>query len=202
MYNDVKYLLFDLGGVLVELVGVPKMLQWMNNRVDKDEMSRMWLFSPSVRGFEMGRLTPDEFAKSIIEEFGFCVNVEQFIKDFTYFPSGFYTGVRGLLKDLSKKYSIACLSNINELHWNRLCNDDCIKSLIPIRFPSHKTGYMKPDKEAYLNVITELKCEPSKILFFDDNKINVDAAIETGMKAIWVRDFDDLKQKLEEIGII
>lgn len=201
-YSDVEFLLFDLGGVLVEFAGIPKMQEWMNNRADKVEINRRWLFSPSVRKFEAGKIKPDEFAEAIIKEFGFCVNIEQFIREYPYFISGFYAGVKELIDDLNKKYTVACLSNTNEIHWGKMCKDDCIESIIPVTFPSHKTGYMKPDKEAYIHVINELKCEPGKILFFDDNRTNVDVAMEAGMKAICVRGFDELKLKLKEIGII
>src|SRR5690606_26512391 len=126
-------------------VGVPKILNWMNNRIDKDEMSRMWLFSSAVKNFETGKLTQEEFARSVIEEFEFCVDEEQFIEEFKYFPSGFYAGVKELIENLSKRYSIACLSNTNEIHWNRLCKDECIESIMPLCFLSHQIGYMKPD---------------------------------------------------------
>jgi len=47
-----------------------------------------------------------------------------------------------------------------------------------------------------------LSCEPSRILFFDDSRINVEAARNAGMDAIQVSGFADVKQKLFEIGII
>ncbi|MEN6316762.1 MAG: HAD-IA family hydrolase [Clostridiaceae bacterium] len=201
-YKDIEILLFDLGGVLVEFRGIPKMQAWMNNRADMDEIYRMWLFSPSVRKFESGKMKSDEFAEAIIKEFGFNVNSEQFILEYPDFISGFYNGVKELLEELGRKYKVACLSNTNEIHWDKMCRDDCIESIIPVTFPSYKTGYMKPEKEAYIHAIRELNCEPGRILFFDDNRINVDAALESGMKAICVRGFDVLKLRLEEIGII
>lgn len=43
--SSFEWLLFDIGGVLVEFIGVPKILEWMNWRVAREEMNRMWLFS-------------------------------------------------------------------------------------------------------------------------------------------------------------
>ncbi len=67
--NEIDCLLFDLGGVLVEFVGVPRILAWMGGRVDEQQMARMWLHSSAVRGFETGRTTAREFAEAIVKEF-------------------------------------------------------------------------------------------------------------------------------------
>lgn len=197
-----EYILFDLGGVLVELVGVPKILEWMNWSVDQDELNRMWLFSSAVRNFEMGRTSALEFAEEIISEFKFSVGPEDFIKEFLYFPKGLHSGTKELLQQLSAKYSLACLSNTNELHWNRLCEEDCIENYFSYNFPSHKTGFMKPDIEAFQHVIKSLACDAGKILFLDDNQVNIEAAILAGMKAVKVNGFEDVKIKLQELEII
>ncbi len=45
---DIRVLLFDVGGVLVQLSGVETMLQWLGNTVTADGLWRMWLQSASV----------------------------------------------------------------------------------------------------------------------------------------------------------
>jgi len=201
MANEIDCILFDLGGVLVEFVGVPRILAWMGGRVDRDEMIRMWLYSQAVRGFETGRTSAREFAETIIEEFRFSVDAERFLEEFTYFPRGLYPGVAVLLQDLTKRYTLASLSNTNELHWDRLCREERFEELIQRNFPSHRTGFIKPDPEAFQHVLTELGCRPGRVLFFDDNPINVEAASAVDMQAVQVDGFDDLKQKLREMGI-
>lgn len=202
MKSKIEYIMFDIGGVLVELMGVPKILRWMNNRVDRNELDRMWLFSPAVRNFEIGRITAEQFAVEMINEFNFSVSPEEFLKEFLYFPSKLKPGASELLLKLSENYSLACLSNTNELHWNRLCCEDCIESLFRYNFPSHKTGYMKPDIEAFRHAIKSMGCNADKILFLDDNQINIDAAKQTGMRAIRVNGFEDVKIKLQELNLI
>jgi len=197
--SSFDWLLFDIGGVLIEYIGAPKILEWMNWRVSNEEMSKMWLYSDSVRAFESGKITPSEFADSIVRELQLSVKPDKFIEDFSKFTTGFYEGVEELIQKLSEKYSIAALSNTNEIHWNRLCKENNFDKLITNNFLSFRTGYMKPDKEAYLNVIKELNCKPDKIIFFDDNIINVEAARETGMNSMQVNGFDDLKKKITGI---
>jgi HAD superfamily hydrolase (TIGR01509 family) len=197
-----EWLLFDIGGVLVEFTGAPKILEWMNWRVDREEMSKMWLYSDSVRAYETGKITSFEFADRIVREFQLSVKPDKFIEEFSYFPRGLYHGVEEFLEKLSEKYSIATLSNTNEIHWNRLCKENNFEKLVTNNFLSFRTGYMKPDKEAYLKVVEELNCSADKIIFFDDSRINVEVAREIGMNSILVNGFDDLKKKIIELGIL
>ena len=197
-----EWLLFDIGGVLVKFKGVPRILEWMNWRVDREEMNRMWLYSEAVRAFETGKTTPLEFAYAMVKEFKFSVSAEEFLEGFPFFIDGLYPGVEGFLQKLSGKYPIAALSNINEIHWGRLCIENNFDQLIPTIFLSFKTGYMKPDKDTYLKVIEDLKCEADKIIFFDDNEINVQAARDVGINSVLVTGFDDLKRKIAGMGIL
>ncbi|MGE5549469.1 MAG: HAD family hydrolase, partial [Bacteroidota bacterium] len=112
---DFDILLFDLGGVLVELTGVPKMLAWMNHRVDERELWRMWTWSPAVRDYERGLIGSPEFAEAIIAEFGLAVAPEQFLSEYAFFPRGLYPGARELLGSLAAEYRLACFSNTNDL---------------------------------------------------------------------------------------
>ena len=202
MKDKIKYIVFDIGGVLVDLTGIPKILGWMNNSIDRDELDRRWLYSPAVRDFEIGRISPSQFAETLIDEFDFGVSSEEFLKEFIYFPSRLKPGAKEVLQQLSDKYCLACLSNTNELHWNRLCDEDCIESLFKYSFPSHKIGRMKPDIEAFQHVIENLCCDSDQILFLDDNQVNVDAAKKAGMNAIRVNGFEDVKVKLSELELL
>lgn len=162
----------------------------------------MVVFLDSVRAYETGKITSLEFADNIVKELEFSVKPEEFIEGFSYFPRGLYLGVEEFLQELSAKYSIATLSNTNEIHWDRLCKENNFENLVKNNFLSFRTGFMKPDKEAYLKVIEELNCEADKIIFFDDNSINVEVAKDIGMRAVLVNGFDDLKRQITEMRIL
>jgi len=63
------------------------------------------------------------------------------------------------------------------------------QSLIPNsdRFLSFNTGYLKPDPRAYLSSCGALGVDPSKALFVDDKRTNVQAATAVGMGAVVFR---------------
>ncbi|HEY8349365.1 MAG TPA: HAD family phosphatase [Clostridia bacterium] len=200
--NKYDCLLFDIGGVLAELCSAPKILEWMGNRVSYEEMRIVWTHSDAVRNYEKGLITSEDFAKRVVEELQFNISAERFLGEFVLFIKCLYPGVPEVLKDLEKEYVTATLSNTNELHWDRLCNEFGFDKIIERNILSFRIGLMKPDPEIYRYAISKLSCEPSRILFFDDSRINVEAARNAGIDAIQVSGFADVKQKLFEIGII
>jgi hypothetical protein len=90
--TDTRVLLFDVGGVLVQLSGVETMLRWMGESATSDEMWRMWLQSTPVREFERGRIGAEEFAAGVTTEFQLPVDAQQFLASFTGWVTGLYPG--------------------------------------------------------------------------------------------------------------
>jgi len=58
-----------------------------------------------------------------------------------------------------------------------------------VRFSSHLIGHLKPDKEAFEFVVAALGCAPERILFLDDNRLNIDGALAVGMQARRTMDY-------------
>lgn len=195
-------ILFDLGGVLVELTGIPIMLQWTHHKYDVEALWENWLHSPAVRAFETGRSTPEQFAEDIIKEMDLPVAKQEFIDRFTKWPRGLFAGVPQLLDRLKTDYKLACFSNSNSLHWPILMHDMALETKFSFQFGSHLIGKVKPDKEAFDHVISQLNCRPSSILFFDDNILNVHSASKIGMVAYRVRGPQEIERVLKQIGSI
>ncbi|MCK4720097.1 HAD family phosphatase, partial [bacterium] len=114
--KKIEWIIFDLGGVLVELIGVPTMLEWTGHTMTVEELWRKWLESPSVRAFERGNSSPVEFAKNMVSEFSLPVNDKVFLETFITWPKGLYPGVVEMLSDLHSSYKIGSFSNTNPLH--------------------------------------------------------------------------------------
>jgi len=177
-------LLFDLGGVLIELTGVPVMLEWTRGRFTEDQLWQRWLSSPAVRAFETGQSSPEKFSGAMIAEFGLQVSSETFLSEFLYWPRQTYPGTQALLTELSTQYTLASLSNISEMHWNRICAEMDLVAYFCNNFPSFQTGYVKPDREAYLHALKTLDCRPEKVLFMDDNRANVRRPVLWGWRPL------------------
>ena len=195
-------LLFDVGGVLVQLSGVETMLRWMGENATSDEMWRMWLHSTPVREFERGRIGAAEFAAAVTAEFRLPVQPQEFLDSFTGWVTGLYPGTLEMLAQIPSSYQRAVLSNSNALHWTRVVDDLRLGPAFDHHFVSHLTGRIKPDADAFQYVAESLGCRPEQVLFLDDNILNVEAAKRFGMQAIRVQGIDETRRALIERGII
>ena len=200
--TDTRVLLFDVGGVLVQLNGVKTMLEWMGADATSDKMWRMWLESKPVREFERGRIDAEEFALGVTAEFQLPVDPQQFLTSFNNWIVGLYPGTLEMLAQIPPSYHRAVLSNSNVLHWTRVVDDLKLGSAFHHQFVSHLTGRIKPDAEAFEHVVESLGCRPEHVLFLDDNTLNIDAAKRFGMQAVRVQGVDETRRVLMERGII
>jgi len=194
-------ILFDLGGVLIELAGVEQMLAWSPGVADTDELWRRWLHSPAVRRFEVGGASAEAFAAEIVGEFRLPVSPAEFLAAFTHWPRSLYPGVTELLAGLAPRYRLASVSNTNALHWERFEREWSLPARFHANFPSHEVGRLKPDADYFEHVVAVLGFEPARILFVDDNRINVDAAAALGITARHVRNFAALEPALAALGV-
>jgi glucose-1-phosphatase len=198
----IKVILFDLGGVLVELTGVPMMLQWTNHRYDDEGLWKAWLGSPAVRSFEKGYSTAEQFADQLIREMDLPVGKAEFIERFKQWPKGLFPGVSGLMERLNNKYTLACLSNSNVLHWPILMKDMGLEKMFQYRFASHLMKKVKPDRESFEHALEKLGCKGSSVLFLDDNDINVKSAKKIGMIAYRVAGPRDIVNAFGKAGVL
>ena len=197
--SEIKTLLFDLGGVLVELSGVAKMMSWSD--LAEKEIWRRWTHSTSVRRFETGGCSADDFSRQIVEEFSLNVSPECFLEAFIAWPVP-YPGACDLLELLSRSFRMACLSNTNHLHWERFESETELLLHFHITLPSHITRKMKPDVEVFYHALDVLDQNPESIFFMDDNQQNIDSAREVGIQAELTRSLSGVVEILEARGLL
>lgn len=189
-----KVLLFDLGGVLVDFVGLDEVRPLLPEPLSDDEMRSRWLASESVLAFDCGQIDPETFADRFLAEWGLRIPRAEFTDIFSSWVRGFYPGATKLLAELRKEFKIACLSNVNELHWQR-CGK-AVSEAMDATFASFRLGLAKPDSRIYAAVMNELGVNPGELCFFDDSRPNVLAARRMGIDSHLVRGLDELHRTL------
>ena len=75
MAEPVDLVLFDLGGVLIELSGVPAMLE-LTGIESEEDLWRRWLSCRWVRRFESGGCSETEFAAGVVAVAGGAVGIK------------------------------------------------------------------------------------------------------------------------------
>jgi HAD superfamily hydrolase (TIGR01509 family) len=202
MAATIEVILFDLGGVLIELAGVEQMIEWSPGIATHEELWRRWLRSTAVRRFETGAIGREEFAAAVIDEFGCPVGVDEFLAAFTWWPRSVYPGAFDLLGAMRERYRIASVSNTNEIHWDRFSNAWRLDAAFHHNFPSYLVGKLKPDAEYFEHVLEALDAPAERVLFIDDNAINVDAATRLGMVTRKVVGVSGARDAFVELGLL
>ena len=197
----IAVILFDVGGVLVELAGVEQMMTWTQHRYSVEELWDKWLSSPTVRDFESGSTDPKTFADRLVSEFQLATQPEDLISTFDGWIAGPFDGAVQLLGRLRGCYRLGTLSNTNERHWPRFLDEMGMRCLFDCHFPSHETGRLKPDLDTFRYVVAELNTEANKILFLDDNQVNVEAARAAGLRAERVIGVNGAETCLASLGL-
>lgn len=180
--RSIEVVLFDLGGVLIELGGT-EVLGRLVGDPSEEEIWRRWLGCPWVRRFERGHCDSETFARGMVESWELALSPDRFLELFAAWPKGFYPGARELVASLATHTRTACLSNTNALHTRLRWSSEGVTRLFDACFFSHEMGLVKPDRAAFEHAVDELGCAAEAILFLDDNAINVEAARAAGLRA-------------------
>lgn len=192
---------FDLGGVLVELGGVAD-FGTLIGVVDPQEVWKRWLGSPAVRRFETGRCTDAEFGVEAVAEFRLAIEPDAFLQRFVAWPRGLFEGADELVGRIRPDVVCACLSNTNRLHWERQHSAPQIQRLFARWFLSHELGLIKPDREVFVHVVEQLGCPAREVLFLDDNILNVEGARSVGLDAHLIVGVAQARALLESRGLL
>jgi putative hydrolase of the HAD superfamily len=201
MPTQIKHLVFDMGGVLLEIDWHGKISKLLGKDIPFDAIHALWGASVSVNDFEHGRTDFDTFTSDFIQEQNLKLTPTEFKQEFMDIIVGDFPGVCELLASLQKNYTVSLLSNTNPAHWDVVVERNTFLKFVDNPFTSLQFGIMKPAPAIYERLIKELDCEPTDILFFDDGKLNVDAARDLGIHAEQVYGVEDVKKVLTDYGI-
>jgi len=178
---DIEVVLFDMGGVLVELAPLEDLLGFAG--MTADDFWPRWLSSPSVRALESGRCDMEAFGRGLVAELDLAVDPAEVIERFATFPRGLYPGAVELVESVASIVETGLLSNTNATHWETQIDGPTIRGLCHHAFLSYRLGLLKPDRALFDRVVSDLGRTADRILFLDDNLINVEGARAAGLRA-------------------
>jgi len=189
---------FDMGGVVVKLGSLPDILA--GSGLSDDEIWERWILSDAVRRFESGQCEVDAFADDLIDEFGLTIEADVLLDRFTRFPQGLYPGAAELVAAVNTQATTGVLSNTNELHWTQQQDHEQISSMFDRTYLSYDLGLVKPDAAIYEHVVDDLAVARDRILFIDDNEVNVAGAVNIGMQGALAKGPEEVAVVLRHYG--
>jgi len=176
-----KIFLFDLGNVLAKRLDDYNLYNKLNCKISYEDFLKYWWGDDLVIKAHMGVITDDEHVEALLD---FCksdLSVNEFYEIYNRLDNSLYSDTVQIIKELkSMGYKIGLLSNLRLMDYKRY--EEKIKRInFDYVFLSYEMNCIKPSKEIYLKVIDALNCEANKIIFFDDNKRNVNGAKLVGI---------------------
>ena len=189
----VKNLLFDLGGVIMNIRrqnAVDALIKI--GMADADSFLGDYSQQGPFLKLEEGAISESEFRNEIRVLIPVDVTDEQIDDAFCHFLLGIPKYRLDALENLHKSYKIYMLSNTNSIMWNSVISDEFKKVGHDINYyfdglvTSFEAKCVKPDAKIFNSVVENFNIKPEETIFFDDSQANIDAAAALGFKTAYV----------------
>jgi len=191
----VKNLIFDLGGVILDL-SVDTSLSSLANLsgIEKSSVKRLFVSSPEFELYEKGGISNEDFRAFVKKLYSIDAPDETLDACWNAMLLGFPKKKLELLETLKAKYNVYLLSNTNDIHLQHINNvllpqvnhHTSLDDFFHRAYYSHRMKKRKPDAEIFEQVLSEGHFVPSETLFLDDNQSNVEGAAKLGIKTVHV----------------
>lgn len=202
--SDIKNLLFDFGGVLVDLDKQRCVDEFAKLGIDMSRYIGDYGQSGFLTKLERGEVTIAQFCDMLREKTGCNVTDSQIVAAWESFLVGVPHERLQLILKAKEHYHIYLLSNTNYIHWHQAKKDyfsydghkpeDFFEKI----FLSCDMGMEKPDHAIFKAVVNGIGSDASSIMFFDDSEKNCEAARQCGLQSViapqhgeWMKYFDE-----------
>jgi glucose-1-phosphatase len=191
--ENISTIIFDLGGVIMDIDVKQTLHAFTKLGIKNVENYFGHGFAASFfSDHEAGRLSDEDFLKEIKKLITGEASDEDVINAWNALLLRFPPERINLLKELKSRYRIFLFSNTNAIHYDKFSEiyrdtfSGELEDLFEKAYFSHSLGHRKPDPTGFELIIEENKLDPKKTLFVDDAFINVEGAIKTGLKGLYL----------------
>jgi HAD superfamily hydrolase (TIGR01509 family) len=193
--KGIKNIIFDLGGVIINL----------DNQRTEDAFTSLGVkdfrsyfghghASSFFKEYEVGQLGDQQFVDSIRQLTGISVSDKAIVDCWNALLLDFPPERIQLLRQLRKTYRLFLFSNTNALHLTALqqiytgtFGEGSLEDHFEKTYYSHLLGMRKPDKESFEHILQENQLNAGETMFVDDAIINVEGAERVGLRGLFLR---------------
>ncbi len=199
---SIEAILYDLGNVILPFNHYPiaeKLCRLSGRREARDPQeifSYLFDFQKGiVNRFDVGQVSPREFFQTIKEHLGLSISFDEFVPIWTEIFSE-NVEVSQIVLSQKGRWKLGLLSNTDPLHFHYILSRFSVMRVFDKWILSYEVGFKKPAVEIFQTAIAWASVEPSRILFVDDVKAHVEAAISLGIQGIHFVSAEQLKKEL------
>lgn len=186
--QNIKNIIFDFGGVLVDLDRQRCEKSFQAIGIDLSPMLDDFHQHGVLADFESGEAKPPQFFEALRSlSNGHNPSDEQIWEAWQSFLVGVPSERLDMLIALKEHYRLMLLSNTNFIHWYRAQNDFflyrglTVEDLFEQIFLSFEMHLQKPQPAIFERVIEQTGIRPDETLFIDDSPANCKAADGLGI---------------------
>jgi len=201
--NGARALLFDLGGVVIDVDFDRVFAHWAAAaECDPAQIKRRFAADEAYRRHETGRMEAAEFFDHLRASLAIDLSDRQFLDGWNAIFAGEIPGIAALLAKAAERIPLYAFTNTNPSHVAHY-----IGRFRPVLahfreiFISSRIGMRKPDAEAFDFVIKAIGVPAETIVFFDDLIENVEAAEARRMRGIHVTSSADVAAAIATLGL-
>lgn len=196
-----ELIIFDLGRVLVDFdfMKVIKGLQ-SHTHLGAKEIRQYFKSTPLWDRFERGHVKPQAFFKELKKDLNLGKQLD--FETFELLWNDIFEEKKDsleILKKLRKRYRLAMISNVNEMHWLHVKKNHSFMEWFEHPIASYAVGHRKPELEIFHLTLKRAKVDPSKAIFIDDLVAHTKAAKSIGIRAHTFTTAAKLKKDLGEV---
>jgi putative hydrolase of the HAD superfamily len=198
MRKAYKALLFDLGGVLIDIdyqatESAFEQLGVIDFKNRYTQFAQNELFDR----FECGQISPQHFVNLLLPFTAQGTTPNQVVAAWNAMIGSFPIEKMKLIEQLSKDFPLFMLSNTNELHWVPVLKE--WQKVSPVQlstyfvsiFLSHQIGQRKPHVQTFSWVCERMGFAPQDVLFIDDSPQHIAGAQRAGLQTLFYQNAAD-----------
>jgi HAD superfamily hydrolase (TIGR01509 family) len=197
--------IFDLGGVLVELHDdrVQAELRRMGASL-RFQQAASWLDDdPAYWAHMRGEIDGPRFLRHLRDTLLPQADLQTVRRLWMARIGSAVPGMDALVGRLAGRAKLAVLSNTNDLHWAALTDGRyAFMRQMDRTYASFLLGLLKPSPEIYRHAVDDLSLPAGRCVFIDDDARNVAGARRVGMDAVQFTDAASLERQLRTRGIL
>lgn len=186
MKPEIKNVIFDFGGVIVDLSIHAAVEAFRELGADTEGFLGQYGQRGLFRQLELGRIDEDAFCQQLLPD----VEKECILEAWNSMLKSIPLRRLQALSVLKERYHISLLSNTNDIHWEYSLRKHFLsqgydpKEMFEHVFLSQRMHLAKPGREIFEEVLRQSGYKPEETIFIDDSEANCKAFAELGVQTL------------------
>lgn len=196
-----RALLFDLGGVLIEIDFGRALQHWSGfSELSLAQLRQAFRLDAEYARHERAEIDWAIYVQHLRTTLKLRATDAEITEGWNAIFIGEIDETVGMVREARKLLPCYCFSNTNRTHQEHwMARFPRASGAFDRVFVSWELGLRKPERAAFGAVCQEVGVEPGEVLFFDDTLENAEGARAAGLQAVWVRGPGDVKAALARL---